>query len=250
MFCIITTYLPTPLYLPTYLPTYLPLICFRFPTLRGAIFPFFVPKGAADGCFPEKEPLFTTVFRKWLMAKALTGVFTITDSLKITNADGADAYITSTIPIGSLIDVGDAQALEIVQVDYIYQNYKENAPTGYQAIHGDAPYDADCGFGAQLMDRNANTWLNAADNNLISSSMVLYDATSGLDVATDFFPDDFQKTNGRFVVNDEIYLTGYSSIAPKTANDSLVVTVRIRAKVVKLSTRDWMAISLETVQNE
>ena len=183
------------------------------------------------------------------MAKALTGVFTITDSLKLTNGDGADAYVTSTIPIGSLIDVGDAQALEIIEVDYIYSNYKETDAT-YQAIHGSAPYSADCGFGAQLMDRNASTWLNAADNNLISSSQVLYDANSGIHVASDFFPDDFQKTNGRFVVNDEIYLTGYQSAAPASVNDSLSVVVRIRAKVVKLSTRDWMAISLETVQNE
>jgi len=183
------------------------------------------------------------------MAKALTGEFTITDSVKLTNADGADAYVTSTIPIGSLIDVGDAQALEIVSVDYIYQNYKETDAT-YQAVHASAPYSADAGFGAQLMDRNAGTWLNAADNNLISSSQALYDSIGQLTVGADFYPDDFQKTNGRFVVNDELYLTAYQSIATADVNNSLSVVVRIRAKVVKLSTRDWMAISLETVQNE
>ena len=100
------------------------------------------------------------------------------------------------------------------------------------------------------MDRKAGTWLSAADNNLISSSQVIYDLNNGIHVAADFFPDDFQKTNGRFVVNDELYLTAYQSIAPASTNDDPAVVVRIRAKVVKLSTRDWMAISLETVQNE
>ena len=183
------------------------------------------------------------------MAKAMTGVFPITDQLLMTNADGANAYVTSTIPIGSLIDVGDAQALEILEVDYIYQNL-DQSDGHYEAIHASAPYGGDAGFGAQLMDRNAGTWLSAADNNLISSSQVIYDLNNGIHVAADFFPDDFQKTNGRFVVNDELYLTAYQSIAPASTNDDLAVVVRIRAKVVKLSTRDWMAISLETVQNE
>ncbi len=183
------------------------------------------------------------------MAKALTGTFTITDQLQMTFADGDNAYVTSTIPIGSLIDVGDAQALEIEQVDYIYQNLDET-DNHYEAIHASAPYDTDVGFGAQLMDRNAGTWLSAADNNLIPSSQVLYDLNNGIHTAADFFPDDFQKTNGRFVVNDELYLTGYNSKKPASANDSLAIVARIRAKVVKLSTRDWMAISLETVQNE
>ena len=183
------------------------------------------------------------------MAKAMTGVLTITDQLLMTNADGANAYVTSSIPIGSLIDVGDAQALEILSVDYIYQNLDQQ-DGHYEAIHTNAPYAGDCGWGAQLMDRNAGTWLSAADNNLISSSQILYDSVNEMSVAADFFPEDFQKTNGRFVGNDELYLTGYQSIAPNSSNDDLAVTVRIRAKVVKLSTRDWMAISLETVQNE
>ena len=100
------------------------------------------------------------------------------------------------------------------------------------------------------MDRNAGTWLVASDNNLISSASVNYGfSINTVTAATDFFPDDFQKTNGRFVVNDEVYLVATTSLAP-AANTALTCSIRIRAKVVKLSTRDWMAISLETVQNE
>ena len=183
------------------------------------------------------------------MAKAMTGVFTLPASVKMTNAGGA-GYATTAIPIGSLIDVGDAQALEIEAVDYVYQNYLVGSDA-YEPIHPSGPFGADASFGAQLMDRNAGTWLIATDNNLISSSAVLYGFTENISTAaTDFFPDDFQKTNGRFVVNDELYLTANCTTAPAAATNDLIVSVRIRAKVVKLSTRDWMAISLETVQNE
>ena len=182
------------------------------------------------------------------MAKAMTGTFTITSTVQLTNGGGANNYETVTIPIGSLIDVGDAQALEIESVDYIYLNEVE-ASGLIEPIHASAPFNADTGFGCQLTDRNSGTWIDAADNNLISSSSAWYDAAGQTGWNLDFFPDDFQKTNGRFVVNDEIYATGFVSVAP-VAGNILNISVRIRAKVVKLSTRDWMAISLETVQNE
>ena len=157
-------------------------------------------------------------------------------------------YGTTTVPIGSLIDVGDAQALEIEQVDYIYQMYDETNDD-YEVLSPGRPFGSDISAGAQLMDRNAQTFLAAKDNNLISSSALLYDYANIVSADSDFHPDDFQKTNGRFVVNDEVYLTGFLS-ATTQANTELAITCRIRAKVVKLSTRDWMAISLETVQNE
>ena len=178
------------------------------------------------------------------MAKSITGSFTITEELQLNQL----GYDTATIPVGSLIDVGDAQALEIESVDYVYMNF-DSGTDPYEPIRVSAPYGADVGFGAQLMDRNAGTFISPADNNLISSSMIQYDQANVSSAATDFYPDDFQKTNGRFVVNDELYLTGYASAAA-TASQNLVIVCRIRAKVVKLSTRDWMAISLETVQNE
>ncbi len=178
------------------------------------------------------------------MAKAITGTFTITSRVRM-NAIG---YQTTTIPIGSLIDVGDAQALEVESVDFIYQNYDSGTDT-YEPVSVNRPFNADSSFGCQLMDRNADTFIAASDNNLISSSAVQYDSQNVVTAATDFYPDDFQKTNGRFVVNDEMYLVGYIQSAAQ-ASQNLEATVRIRAKVVKLSTRDWMAISLETVQNE
>lgn len=179
------------------------------------------------------------------MAKAVTGSFTITGKVSMTAA----GYGSVTIPIGSLIDVGDAQALEVESVDYVYQNYDTGADV-YEPIGPSQPIAGDGTFGAQLMDRNAGTFISADDNNLISSSALAYGHGDNIHSSdSDFFPDDFQKTNGRFVVNDEMYLVGRMPTAPAT-DQRLDITARIRAKVVKLSTRDWMAISLETVQNE
>ncbi len=179
------------------------------------------------------------------MAKAVTGVFTITAS----TSNNAVGYVTTAIPIGSLIDVGDAQALEIEQVDFVYQNYDDVADV-YEVINTNQPFASDAAWGCQLTDRNAGTFIIATDNNLIASSGVQYGAGDNItSAATDFYPDDFQRTNGRFVVNDELYMTTYTSLAA-WGGQHLITSIRIRAKVVKLSTRDWMAISLETVQNE
>ena len=52
------------------------------------------------------------------MAKAKTSTFTITESIQLSASTGY-----ASIPIGSLIDVGDAQALEIEAVDYSFMTY-------------------------------------------------------------------------------------------------------------------------------
>jgi len=179
------------------------------------------------------------------MAKALTGTFTITAQTSHTGS----GFLVTTIPIGSLIDVGDAQALEIEEVDYITQSIKTSSGA-VGAIAPGNPFSGDDSSGAQLMDRNVGGFLLANDNNLISSGTMNFDYANIATNSSDFYPDDFQKTNGRFVVNDELYLVTQCVLGNLTAGMEMSVSVRIRAKVVKLSTRDWMAISLETVQNE
>ena len=179
------------------------------------------------------------------MAKSITGTFTITTSMKLS----ATGYSTVTVPIGSLIDVGDAQALEVESVDYVSSNY-ETTTDHYEAIASSHPWTGDAGWGVQLLDRNSSEWLDPSDNNVISSFAAIFDSAGNMSVNADFYPDDFQKTNGRFVVNDELYCVSNISSGAFAANQELNIAIRIRAKVVKLSTRDWMAISLETVQNE
>ncbi len=178
------------------------------------------------------------------MAKAKTSTFTITEELTLPTAS-ADLFSIS-IPIGSLIDVGDAQALEIEMVDFITQGY-DNSNIEYvtlkEALNGNTD------FNFQLMDANKAALISAADNNLIASGGFMGGTDGGGLYSGDFYPDDFRNDTGRFVVNDEVYLVARVD-GSYAANHSCRVAVRIRAKVVKLATRDWMAISLETVQNE
>ncbi len=99
------------------------------------------------------------------------------------------------------------------------------------------------------MDANKAHLISASDNNLIASGSFASGTSGGGLVSGDFYPDDFRNDTGRFVVNDELYFVVRID-GNYTANKVTKASVRIRAKVVKLTTRDWMAISLETVQNE
>ena len=100
----------------------------------------------------------------------------------------------------------------------------------------------------QLTDKNSSDLISAADNNLIGSGNFNITAAGATSEAADFYPDDFSR-DGRFVVNDEMYMI-VKGIGNFDTGKECRVTCRVTARVVKLSTRDWMAISLETVQNE
>ena len=178
-----------------------------------------------------------------IMAKAKTSTFTITEMLQT-----ATSAVNGAISIGSLIDVGDAQALEIESVDYTFMTY-DTANDVYRPLTQGLSPTNNSSIGVQLTDRNTTEAIDPADNNLISGAQIFKDASGGLYEAADMYPDDFKNETGRFVVNDELYLRVFGDVV-YTAGYELVVAVRIRAKVVKLTTRDWMAISLETVQNE
>ena len=178
------------------------------------------------------------------MAKAKTATFTISDEITLNTV--APTEVSTAIPIGSLIDVGDAQALEIEQVDFILQGY-DTSDLEYTTMK--EAISADTAFTFQLMDANKGTLISAADNNLIASgNFTVGSSGSGL-FGADFFPDDFRNDTGRFVVNDELYLVARGD-GSYSGNHNVRISVKIKAKVVKLTTRDWMAISLETVQNE
>ena len=178
-----------------------------------------------------------------IMARAKTASFTLTHDLVFDSVNP-----TGIIPIGSLIDVGDAQALEIEKVDYVFTGHYQSSTSDYWTAAGSA-LTADSQFLVQLMDKNQGETINPADNNLIASGQMHFDSNNVVSAAADFYPDDFRNSTGRFVVNDEMYIAGRAGYA-YGSNYTIVCTVRITAKVVKLVTRDWMAISLETVQNE
>jgi len=170
------------------------------------------------------------------MATKKTSMFTLTERLTI-SAAATDTF--ATIDLGSYVDVGDRQALQIHSVDFIFQ--------------GTAPGDdlvSDIGAGnevsVQVTDLNRGGLVFANDRALVASGRLALDGNGGVFNDFDLYPDNFGKgsDDGRYVVNDQLYITGYSTgIA---ANQACNVTVRVNASIVTLGAKDFMAIAIQS----
>jgi len=102
----------------------------------------------------------------------------------------------------------------------------------------------------QLSDLNPGGVLTRADDVNLIASGALNIETSIASHSGDFYPDTFGKLDeARTVVNDQLYVvTGPDSSGIGAAN--VYVTVRIKARIVKLSTKDWMSIAITSVAND
>lgn len=171
------------------------------------------------------------------MASKKTSIFTLTERLTI-NTTTDD--VVSTIDIGSYVDVADRQGLQVHSVDYIVQG-----TTASQTITSSV--GADSQIQVQLTDLNREGLVFANDRALVSSMKLLVDySNNATTMDSDLYPDNFGKgsDDGRYIVNDQLYLTGRaSSIA---ANEAVNVTVRVNCSVVSLSAKDFMAIAIQS----
>jgi hypothetical protein len=171
------------------------------------------------------------------MATRKTSVFTLTERVTI-SAASTDTF--ATIDLASYVDVGDRQALQIHSVDYITQGTSADEPIG-TTLGGDAS------IFCQLTDLNRGGLVFANDRALVSSMINMYDTGSNaLTRQADLFPDNFGKgsDDGRFVVNDQLYITGRSSALDTGKAVNLVV--RVTASIVSLSAKDFMAIAIQS----
>ena len=177
------------------------------------------------------------------MAKSKTGSFWLTEEVSLA---AAGTLYQGTIDLGAYVDVGDQQALAIEQVDFITQGY-DTANNNYDnTVVGSISANAALAF--QLSDLNPGTvFVAASDNSLIASGSLLVDQGNSVESsASDFYPDNFGKLDeSRMVVNDQLYFVGLASTT-YAANRELRVTARIKARIVKLSTKDWMAIAIQS----
>jgi len=169
------------------------------------------------------------------MATKKTSMFTLTERLTL----GAGATsAASVIDLGSYVDVGDRQALQIHSVDYIYQG---NVPDG--SIFGAVPGGST--VHGQVTDLNRSGLVFANDRALVSSSQLRIDLQGGCDNETDLYPDNFGKgsDDGRYVVNDALYVNlGTQAVTVASFN----MTVRINASIVTLGAKDFMAIAIQS----
>ena len=182
------------------------------------------------------------------MAVSKTGSFWLTESM--TGAAATAGIITGTLDLGAYVDVGDQQAVAVEQVDFIWQRY--DTTTNRWDGNLAAAMSTDGTFDAQLSDLNPGAAiLRADDNSLIASGTLLLDDGNNVSShSVDFYPDTFGKLDeSRMVVNDNLYFTG--DIGGTVAADmQIVATVRVKARIVKLSTKDWMALAIQSVASD
>ena len=167
------------------------------------------------------------------MATKKTSMFTLTERLTMSNTNETFA----TIDLGSYVDVGDRQALQVHSVDFIFQG--ATATSGVTASLGATGF-----IQVQCTDLNRGGIVFANDRALVASAILNYDTDGFLSESADLYPDNYGKgsDDGRYVVNDQLYISGKMSAHAQDSN----VTVRVNASIVTLSAKDFMAIAIQS----
>jgi len=181
------------------------------------------------------------------MATSKTGSFWLTEELTLGTAG---TLFQGTLDLGAYVDVGDQQAIAIEQVDFITQGYDAANNDYNNTLVGVVTANAAAQF--QLSDLNPGTnFISGGDNSLVASGTLMWDDTNFIESsAADFYPDNFGKLDeSRMVVNDSLYLVAAVNTT-LAANHEVRITARIKCRIVKLSTKDWMAIAIQSTASD
>jgi len=169
------------------------------------------------------------------MATAKTGSFYLTETVELAAAAADGNRVQGTVDLGAYVNVPTGQAIAIDSVDFIYQGGTNYAGSVDGFIAGNGALTV------QLMDLNPNTGsLNIDQSNNIASHV------------SDLYPDNFGPTalsEAFMVVNDSLYLVGGVDGAA-VGGAAVAITARIRCRVVKLGTKDWMALAISSVASD
>lgn len=191
--------------------------------------------------------LYTPRTTREAMTKSLTGSFYLTDTVTMPGLSPDGTAVQSTIDLSAYVNVPTGQAIAIESVDFIWQGQSTFGSTLIAYASGDSAWTS------QLTDLNPGSLLVRADNHsLVASGTLQIDNGNNQGTMTsDLFPDNFGPANlseAFLVVNDSLFLTSFLAGAAAAADVSC--TVRIRCRVVKLSTKDWMAIAIQSTASE
>jgi hypothetical protein len=182
------------------------------------------------------------------MATAKTGSFYLTETVLLPAASADGTRTTGSVDLSAYVNVPTGQAIAIESVDFIWQNgslYDGNVE-GMVAANGSLTQ--------QLTDLSpGGVFVRADSHSLIASGSLNIDQANNIAThSNDMYPDNFGPaalSEAFMVVNDTLFLTvGNDGTAIGTA--SVNCTVRIRARVVKLSTKDWMAIAIQSTASD
>jgi len=182
------------------------------------------------------------------MAKAMTGSFYLTETIGIPGASANGTRIQGAVDLGAYVNVPTGQAVAIDQVDFIYQVSADYGSDAAAMLAGNGALTV------QLADLNPGTvFIQADDQSLVASGSVNIDQSNNISShMTDLYPDNFGPTSlseAFMVVNDTLYLVAGNDGAA-IGGSAVYVTARIRCRVVKLSTKDWMAIAIQSTASD
>ena len=183
------------------------------------------------------------------MATAKTGSFYLTETVTLPAALPNGSRVTGTIDLGAYVNVATGQAIAIDSVDFVYQAGADFGTNLSGMVQGDAA------LGGQLVDLNPGTRYVRADNqSLIASGALNIDAANNVvSHSNDLYPDNYGSAGSLsemfMVVNDTLYLTAGNDAAVTGGADNYI-TARIRARVVKLGSKDWMALALQSTASD
>jgi len=184
------------------------------------------------------------------MATAKTGSFYLTETVNLPAASVSGTRTQGTIDLGAYVNVPTGQAIAVESVDFILQH---DGVGHSQELHSMLQSKGCLSF--QLTDLNPGTqFVRADDQSLVASGSVNIDVVNniGTEVA-DFFPDNFGPTalsEAFMVVNDSLFFVTGNNGALVSATTGIDFTVRIKCRVVKLSTKDWMAIAIQSTASD
>jgi hypothetical protein len=178
------------------------------------------------------------------MATAKTGSFYLTETVQLAAGSANGTRATGTIDLSAYVNVPTGQAIAIDEVDFIWQRDVDFGVSAGELMAGNGA------LGSQLTDLNpGNAFVRADNQSLVASGALVIDQANNVaSHSVDMYPDNFGPSGLSdmfIVVNDQLYFTvGNDGAATGGAID--YGTVRIRARVVKLSTKDWMAVAIQS----
>jgi len=182
------------------------------------------------------------------MATAKTGSFYLTETVTLPVAMLTSTRVQGEIDLGAYVNVPTGQAVAVESVDFITQNGTDFGGQVESMLNGNGA------ISMQLSDLNPGTaFVRADDQSLIASGALNIDnANSIASHVNDIYPDNFGPSalsEAFLVVNDSLYLVA----GPDGADigvSPVYVTARIKCRVVKLSTKDWMAIAIQSTASD
>ena len=182
------------------------------------------------------------------MATAKTGSFYLTETIQLPAATVSGSRVQGTIDLGAYVNVPTGQAVAIESVDLIYQAGADFGGSVTSMVLGNGSLTV------QLSDLNPGTaFVRADDHSLVASGQLQIDFANNIaSHVTDLYPDNFgpaSLSEAFMVVNDTLYLVAGPDNTAIGAVD-VFVTARIRCRVVKLGTKDWMAIAIQSTASD